>query len=149
MRNPLSELSKVGLTLLVFTALTIQADDRPASNLVIHASGFTHQRGQAIANLFYEGDDLFKASRSRVATTIQNDMAVLIFPHVMPGHYAVLVFHDENGNGDLDHNALRFPAEPLGYSNNFDLTLFSGLPSFKKLRFAFEADGNPISIQVK
>lgn len=149
MRKRAPGLWKLGLTLLVLTALTAQADDRPGGNLVVHASGFKHQGGQAIANLYYEGDDLFKTARSRVVATIQNDTAVLIFPNIPPGHYAVLVFHDENGNGDLDHNVLRFPAEPLGYSNNFEMSLFSGLPSFKKTGFAFEASGGPIPIRVK
>lgn len=149
MRSRVPGLSKAGLALLVLTAQSAQADDSPAADLVVHVSGFKHQRGQAIANLFYEGDDIFKAARSRVVSAVPKEMAVLVFPNIKPGHYAVLVFHDENSNGDLDHNLLRFPAEPWGFSNDFELTLFSGLPSFKKVAFAFEASVGPISIRVK
>jgi uncharacterized protein (DUF2141 family) len=118
-------------------------------SLVIHAVGFTHDRGQAIASLFYQGDDFFKKPRARVAATIQHGEAMLNFPNTAPGDYAVIVFHDENGNDDLDHNFLRLPAEPLGYSNHFELSLFSGLPSFDRLRFSFEPGARPVEIQVK
>ena len=35
-----------------------------------------------------------------------------------PGRYAVQVFHDENGNGELDANFVGMPKEPWGFSNN-------------------------------
>ncbi|MEE4660859.1 MAG: DUF2141 domain-containing protein [Halieaceae bacterium] len=39
--------------------------------------------------------------------------------HNMPaGRYAVRLFHDANGNGDLDSNALGIPTEGYGFSNN-------------------------------
>lgn len=46
------------------------ADDASPANLVIHASGFVHNTGQAIASLFHEGDDVFKKPRARVVATI-------------------------------------------------------------------------------
>lgn len=149
MKNFGPGLLRTWLAIISLTAAHARADDRRAANLIIHASGFAHERGQAIASLFYEGDDVFKKPRARVMSAIQEGKAILVFPELMPGHYAVLVFHDENGNGDLDHNTLRLPAEPLGYSNGFELNLFSGLPSFGKLRFAFEGNGIPLSIRVK
>jgi uncharacterized protein (DUF2141 family) len=59
------------------------------------------------------------------------------------------VFHDENGNGTLYHNILHFPAEPLGFSNQFYLGIFSGLPSFEKLQFEFTPGAEAVSILVK
>ncbi len=35
-----------------------------------------------------------------------------------PGEYAVQVFHDVNGNGELDANFVGMPKEPWGFSNN-------------------------------
>lgn len=34
------------------------------------------------------------------------------------GRYALAIYHDENGNGDLDKNLLGIPKEPYGFSNN-------------------------------
>lgn len=125
------------------------AADVLVADLVVHARGFTHDRGQAVASLFREGDDIFIEPRLRVMAKVQGGNATLVFPRMEYGHYAVLVFHDENGNDDLDHNILRFPAEPLGYSNDFEFGLFSGLPSFEKLRFTLGADTRPIEITVR
>ena len=76
-------------------------------------------------------------------------MVTLIFPHVSYGSYAVTVFHDKNGNNEIDHNMLHMPSEPLGFSNNFKLNLFSGLPSYEKLHFEFSAETKPLDIVVR
>lgn len=130
-----------------------QADDVDTAqvNLVVHASGFAHARGHAVANLFREEDDVLKPDKAyrRVSAEIHDGSAAIIFPDLSYGKYAVSVFHDENDNGTLDHNVLRFPAEPLGFSNGFRLSLFSGMPSFEKLQFPFAADSGVVDITLK
>ena len=123
--------------------------DTGQADLVVHVSGFAHERGQAIASLFRDGDDVVGAPYLRVAATIHQGKAALVFPAVKPGNYALIAFHDENANNDLDHNFLRLPAEPLGFSNGFKLSAFSGMPSFEKLRFNFTLDSKPLEITVK
>lgn len=135
--------------LAIFWVGTPVLADVPVTDLVVHAQGFTHDRGQAVASLFREGDDIFQKPRLRVMAKVHGGNATLVFPRMEYGNYAVLVFHDENGNDDLDHNLLRFPAEPLGYSGGFEFGLFSGLPSFDKLRFTFDANAKPIEITVE
>lgn len=41
-----------------------------------------------------------------------------IFRDLAKGRYAVVAFHDENGNGKLDVNFLGMPLEAYGFSNN-------------------------------
>ncbi len=135
--------------LAIFSVWAPALADAPVTDLVVHAQGFTHDRGQAVASLFREGDDIFQKPRLRVMAKVHGGNATLVFPRMEYGNYAVLVFHDENGNDDLDHNLLRFPAEPLGSSNGFEFGLFSGLPSFEKLRFTFDASTKPIEITIK
>lgn len=118
-------------------------------DLVINAGGFGHERGQAVANLFREGDDVFHKPYLRVTTKIEAGKAVLVFPALQHGTYAITMFHDENGNNDLDHNIFHIPAEPLGFSNGFKFSLFSGLPNFEKLRFEFGPEGKAVEITVK
>lgn len=125
------------------------AGDAPLKDIVVHASGFVHDRGQAVASLFREGQDIFGKPFARVATKVDRGTATFVFPGMPHGNYAVTVFHDENGNNDLDHNFLNMPAEPLGFSNGFKLSLFSGMPSFEKLRFTFGAETKPQEISVK
>lgn len=49
--------------------------------------------------------------------------------NLAPGRYAVITFHDENGNGRLDKNFWGVPKEPYGFSN--DAQGFLGPPRFE------------------
>lgn len=42
----------------------------------------------------------------------------LNFTGLPSGHYAVKLFQDENGNGQIDKNSMGIPTEPYGFSNN-------------------------------
>ncbi len=44
--------------------------------------------------------------------------ATFVFQDLKPGAYAVMITHDENGNGQLDTNAMGMPLEGYGFSNN-------------------------------
>jgi uncharacterized protein (DUF2141 family) len=52
----------------------------------------------------------------------------IIFTQLGPGHYAVIVFHNENDNGRLDENPRGEPTEGYGFSNDVEGLL--GSPSF-------------------
>lgn len=135
------------LSLLAQTA----AADPMSGDLTIVVGGFSSDRGRAIANLFREGDDVMKIDKAylHAREAISGNRAQLVFRNLPYGKYAVSVFQDENGNGTLDHNSLHFPAEPLGFSNQFHLGVFSGLPSFEKLQFDFAPEMEMVSILVK
>ena len=136
-------------SLITLSVSPLAGAEPPRSDLIVHAHGFAHERGQAIANLFLKGDDIFAKPAARITARIHQGRAEMIFRRLPHGNYAVTVFHDENGNNELDHNFLRLPAEPLGFSNGFSLSVFSGMPSFEKLRFAFETSTKPVEISVK
>jgi uncharacterized protein (DUF2141 family) len=53
-------------------------------------------------------------------------------PHLKPGTYALLVIHDENGNGKLDMT-LGIPREGFGFSNN--PTIHMRPPRAEEVRF--------------
>jgi uncharacterized protein (DUF2141 family) len=56
--------------------------------------------------------------------------SAVVLTNLDPGPYAIILFHDENGNGKLDKNALGVPTEPYGFSNN--VQGFLGPPAFEK-----------------
>ena len=56
--------------------------------------------------------------------------SAVVLTNLDPGRYAIILFHDENGNGKLDKNALGVPTEPYGFSNN--VPGFLGPPAYKK-----------------
>ena len=122
-----------------------------SGNLTIQINGLHHARGKVIANLFRDGGNVMKMETAylHLQGKISEQHAQLVFQNLQYGKYAVTVFHDENDNGYLDHNLLRMPAEPLGFSNGFQLGLSSGLPNFEKLQFVFGPGADTIGIVVK
>jgi uncharacterized protein (DUF2141 family) len=124
------------------------AESTTTSDLIVHASGFKHARGHAIAKLFWPGENVLAKGHVEVRADIHDGEATLTFSSVQAGNYAVVVFHDENDNGVIDHGTFG-PKEPIGFSNGFHLGLFSGFPSFEKLRFAFAPEHNRIEVTVR
>jgi uncharacterized protein (DUF2141 family) len=67
---------------------------------------------------------------------------------VLPcGEYAVKVFHDENGNGELDKRILGIPAEAYGFSN--DARDSMGPPEYEKTAFQLDSAGKELVIHIK
>ena len=140
-------LSALAAALLV-PARFVQAEP-PRAQLAVIASGFRHSRGHAEAKLFRPGENVLGVPFRRARVVPQVGQARFQFPDLPLGDYALVVFHDENDNGKIDHNFLGLPAEPLGFSNGFSPGLFAGMPSFEKLKFAFRADGEKQRIRVE
>lgn len=76
--------------------------------------------GTVVAWLF-DAADAFADLRDPVATLTlgRGAESTATFAGLAAGDYAVLAFHDENGNGRLDLNFLGIPREPLGFSNRY------------------------------
>lgn len=56
---------------------------------------------------------------------------------VAAGEYALVIYHDENGNGRLDKNFIGIPKEPMGFSNRYRP---KGPPVYDRARFELYAD---------
>jgi uncharacterized protein (DUF2141 family) len=70
--------------------------------------------------------------------------SAVIFSNLDPGRYAIILFHDENGNGKLDKNALGVPTEPYGFSNN--VQGFLGPPAFEKTAMRLDAGNKAVRL---
>ena len=101
-----------------------------------------------MAKLFLPGEDVTKRGHAEVKADIVNEQSAFKFEGLAPGDYAVVVFHDENDSGVIDHG-LFGPREPIGFSGGFHLSPFSGMPTFQKLRFAVPADGARLDLRVR
>jgi uncharacterized protein (DUF2141 family) len=115
--------------------------------LTFHLTGFENNSGQAILKLFRQEDKLpSKPSLELKAEIIGNESLIWV-DHLPYGEYAVIVVHDKNSNGEIDHT-LGIPTEPLRFTNNWHLSLFSGMPSFEKLKFLYNGSHNTITIRM-
>jgi uncharacterized protein (DUF2141 family) len=145
---PLSLVIALGSS-ATFLAARHAAATAKTGTLTLRISGFDHDKGPVIAKLFRRGDNAPRGKEFRKAVgTVKSRRAVLAFSDVPWDTYAVFVFHDENGNGTVDHNFLGIPIEPLGFSANFKPTIWTGIPTFDDLKFEFNPKTKPLSIVV-
>ena len=127
------------------------ADDAPSDthSLAVKVNNIKSKDGQIICNLFKKGDDILHEPSIQKKIPINAAKEVdVIFDNLPYGHYVVFAFQDENSNGTLDHNMIGIPNEPMGYSNNWNFGLFTGMPTFEKTEIYFSEKRNSISIKL-
>jgi uncharacterized protein (DUF2141 family) len=91
----------------------------PSSTLTLNISGFDAREGQVMVALFNsEGD--YEAETPLKGETVQVDADTISvkFNKLRMGEYAFKLFHDANGNGELDTDALGIPSEDYYFSND-------------------------------
>ena len=71
--------------------------------LDVHASGFKHEGGHAIAKLFLPGENVLGKGHWQAVAAIVGGQANFRFTALAKGPYAVVVFHDENDSGVIAH----------------------------------------------
>jgi len=76
----------------------------------------------------------------------QGETAKFTFKDLKPGSYAVMITHDENGNGKLDTNVVGMPLEGYGFSNNPQVMR---KPTWDEARFEVTATGAAIDIDLR
>ncbi|OOG46379.1 hypothetical protein B0B52_03230 [Polaromonas sp. A23] len=137
------------LSACTFATSAVQAQEPARALLHVNVLGLQNSHGQVVAHLFREGGDVFGKPYAKQRQPVSDQPVIVTFVNLEPGRYALIAFHDINGNNDLDHNIFRLPAEPLGYSNGFELSLLSGLPDSKKLAFSVGPNTQTVAITVK
>lgn len=134
---------------LLAIAPALLAADLPAGEVTARITGLRSQKGHIVACLtarakaFPECD---KDPRAIARIVPATGGAVLAFGPVPPGHYAISLFHDENGNGRLDRKLL-LPSEGYGFSR--DAPVRFGPPSFARAAFSVDGRGAAMTIRMR
>ncbi len=89
--------------------------------------------------------DCEKDSNARFVT-VSASAKVATFSGLGNGDYALAVFHDENGNANLDTFA-GIPKEGIGFSRNPNFTF--GPPKFSKATFTTQSGRNVQNVKMK
>jgi uncharacterized protein (DUF2141 family) len=76
-------------------------------------------------------------------TVVADEKPFLCF-NAPPGRYAIRLFHDRDGNGQLGTNMMGIPNEPFGFSN--DAPVQFGPPSFDAAAFEVGSQGITITV---
>ena len=102
--------------LLAAAALVAGIGSAQAATLVVRATGIGSADGTVYvggcATGFDEAQCPYKSRARARPGTVE-----LRIPDVKPGRYAIAIYHDVNGNGQLDKTFFR-PSEPYGFSND-------------------------------
>jgi uncharacterized protein (DUF2141 family) len=108
-------------------------------NLSLHVRGVKNHQGSVYVELYNEAKTFRKSGQAlAILQAPANEGIVTVnFNGLKPGHYAVLAYHDEDGNGILNKRFGMIPTE--GYALSNDPTVI-GPPSFEDSDFEILGD---------
>jgi uncharacterized protein (DUF2141 family) len=125
----------VFLATMAVTRTNAQAKDKPGY-LVVTVTNFSSDKGVCRYCLFNSPDGFPGDPSKAIACSfgsIKNKFSAYVFENVEPGVYAVVAYHDENNNDELDLNFMGIPKEKYAVSNNARSSL--GPPKFDAAKF--------------
>lgn len=133
------------------TVLLAASLNAHAADLQVTLHGVQSDAGEVLLALYNEEKLFLRTSLKAVKTGASGrnaDQQVrLVFRDLPPGRYALSGFHDLNGNGELDSNAMRMPTEPVGFSNGAQPRF--GPPKFNAAAITVEATDLHIDITLR
>lgn len=123
---------------------------KSATRLNVQVGALRSNAGNVIITVFGGDPSRFmaprgKLARQRVTTTAPMSQACFWLPSATDA-YAVFVYHDANGDKELDRSPAGMPTEGYGFSN--DAPTKFGTPSFDAVRFGLKPVGET-TIRIK
>ena len=120
-----------------------------AARIIVTIDGVHSARGSIFVGLyaspskFLHGNQVDAYRKVRAST----GPITVAFDNLPPGTYAIGAYHDENGNGRLDTNALGLPTEGYALSNGVRAVL--ARPRFTDAAFTVGAGDKPIALHIR
>jgi uncharacterized protein (DUF2141 family) len=135
--------SILGLAIALLHTLAASAAD-----LSVAIEGLRSDRGNVMVAVFDGAASFRKEGQEIAALRLAARAAASRFTlsRLPDGVYAIVAFHDENGNGKLDTNMLGLPTEGYGFSNDARGTF--GPPGFDDAKVTLGDAGARITIKV-
>ena len=135
--------------ILVFAALALSSlAQAQSSNLTVNLAPVKDAKGTVRVGLYQDSKTFRKEAQ---AFSVQQVPAApgsvqVRFTNLPPGRYAIMAYHDENGDGELNRRLGMFPTEGYGLSNNPKVM---GPPQFEDSAFQVPAAGQAVSIEIR
>ncbi|MCY3857777.1 MAG: DUF2141 domain-containing protein [Gammaproteobacteria bacterium] len=122
----------------VFLLVLIAATSSLAAELTIKIKNVKHDDSTIYIAIFVNEENWPDGEPFRALSTPAEADVTTVNVEIPEGTYAVSVYQDINGNGQMDYNALRMPKEPWGVSN--DAPARFGPPKWKRMKFDLGAE---------
>lgn len=123
-----------------FSGAAVAEQTASDGSVVIEFTGIEPQDGRLYIALF--ADEAAWRSNDAVdgkIVEVEGETATVRFEALTAGAYGLKVFHDVNGNGELDVNGFGIPREPYAFSNNAPVRF--GPPSWAAAAFTVDGGG--------
>jgi uncharacterized protein (DUF2141 family) len=117
----------IGRIAVIGAALSLMASAAQAATLTVRVHDVASSKGAVLAALCDEANFLKNCQRMTFAPAARGDMT-LVFSEVPPGKWAVMMFHDENGDQEMNRSKLGVPTEGGAFSR--DAVGHQGPPAF-------------------
>lgn len=126
----------------------LSAASASAADLTVRIDGVRNPVGQLMLSLVDSPAGWDNQARPVAGRRVAADAGTieLVFPDLVAGDYALMVFHDENDNGKLDSNLIGMPVEGYGFSNN---PRVMRKPTWEESRFTLAEDGQVVVIDLR
>lgn len=113
------------------------AAQQPANTISAPIQGLRSSKGVVRCGLFNSAAAFPKAGQQVLAVNaaVANGQATCVFNTIPPGTYAIVVFHAENNEMQIQTNMLGVPKQGYGFSRNPSTSL--GAPAFKDAATAY------------
>ena len=132
--------------IVILLALTLSAA-KPVhgqSPLQIEIVNVQKGKGNVVVELYKDKSDWLKTPFRKVTLPTDESTKTASFT-IPPGKYAVSIYQDTNGNGELDRNFLGIPKEPVGFGNNYRPF---GKPGFESALVEQHTTSKPAAIEL-
>lgn len=137
--------------LLALAALAAGAAPAGAADLAVRVLGL--RSGEGVVQIaLYDDSRRFPEDGGQLADVaipareLEGGAPIEAFADLPPGRYAVVAFHDENANREMDTNFIGLPLEGYGFSN--DATVFLSAPAFEEAAFELGERGATVALDI-
>ena len=115
----------------LFLSLTLLFSFKIYAHGTIIISGVEHNKGYIDVKIYTDKDNFLKEELAAeiIRKKATKDQTVVPLSKVHEGTIAIVVYHDEDSNGDLKTGLFWRPKEGFAFSNNYTP---KGPPKFKK-----------------
>jgi uncharacterized protein (DUF2141 family) len=115
-------------------------------DVTVHVVGIANQKGEVFAALYDEAGWKADHALSSAHVPVNSSDLTIKLTVAAPGKYAIKMFQDLHGTGELHTNFIGIPDEPYAFSNN--ATGSFGPPSFDASAFDVGPEGAAQTIQL-
>jgi uncharacterized protein (DUF2141 family) len=116
-----------------------------AATLNVTLDGVRPGGGPLTVLLFDRADGFPKEPQAAQRHVLPAGQTTLALDDLKPGQYAVMAYHDEDGNGELNRFLGMIPQEGWGLSNNPQV---SGKPAFNDAAVTVPEAGAAVTLQL-